>query len=43
MILDANSMLVDVNHFMLLVACESKTFNFIEIKKKIGYLRLLAT
>ena len=33
MILDANSILIDVNLFMLLVKCEGKTLKFIERKK----------
>ena len=33
MILDANSILIDVNCFMLLVECEGKTLKFIEIKE----------
>ena len=33
MTIDANSILIDVNRFMLLVECEGKILKFIEIKK----------
>ena len=33
MIIDANSILIDDNRFMLLVECKGKTLKFSEIKK----------